>query len=230
MYIKKVPLTTNEILGFRNAINVAREKKEIPLVVHCSAGVGRTGTYIAVDRIMDQALDMGGDILIDNMVKEMRNARNFMVQTVIQYIFIHRAINDGLTQLLSGEHSKATAQQIQKKQQEEAKAEMEKARIEAEKAEAARQETLKQEAAEIEEAKKALEDEGADTTKKSGTVNGMISIKDRIEMLNNAEERWLEAYRQSMMDWNERNKEFAEEYVTTASHSFTSMTHSLPFL
>jgi len=48
-------------------------------------------------------------------------------------------------------------------------------------------------------------------------VNGMISIKDRIEMLNNAEERWLEAYRQSMMDWNERNKEFAEEYDTSSS-------------
>lgn len=214
-----VPLTTNEILGFRNAINVAREKpKEIPLVVHCSAGVGRTGTYIAIDRIMDQALDMGGEINIDGMVTEMRNARNFMVQTVIQYIFIHRAINDGLTQLLSGEHSKASAQQVQKKQQEEAKAEMEKARVEAEKAEAARQETLKQEAAEIEEAKKALEGEEEESSaKKSGTINGMISIKERIELLNNAEERWLAAYRQSMMDWNERNKDMAEEYDTSSS-------------
>ena len=46
-----VPMTSSELLGFRNAVRNSRTNREIPLLVHCSAGVGRTGTYIAIDRV-----------------------------------------------------------------------------------------------------------------------------------------------------------------------------------
>jgi protein tyrosine phosphatase len=90
-----VPLTTSELLGFRNAVKTGITDPLKPQIVHCSAGVGRTGTYIAIDQLIEQALDMGGQLDIDGVVKEMRLARNFMVQTVIQYMFIHRATLDG---------------------------------------------------------------------------------------------------------------------------------------
>jgi protein tyrosine phosphatase len=212
-----VPLTSNELLGFRNAINAAKVTKDIPLVVHCSAGVGRTGTYIAVDRAMDQALDMGGDINIDQMVIDMREARNFMVQTVIQYIFIYRCLNDGFTQLLSGEHSKVSAQQMAKQAQAEAQAAMEKAEKAAMEAEAARLEQLAQEEKEIAEASKHLEAEDSPSKPLTGSVTGMISIKERIALLNNAEERWLIAYQESIMGWNDRNQFEAEEYDTSSA-------------
>ena len=49
-----VPLTTGELLGFRNAVRTATPNRDVPLLIHCSAGVGRTGTYIAIDRLVDQ--------------------------------------------------------------------------------------------------------------------------------------------------------------------------------
>jgi protein tyrosine phosphatase len=211
-----VPLTSNELLGFRNAINAAKVTPEIPLVVHCSAGVGRTGTYIAVDRAMDQALDMGGNINIDQMVVEMRQARNFMVQTVIQFIFIYRCLNDGFTQLLSGEHSKVSAQQMAQQAQAEAAAAMAVAEKAANEAEEARLKELAAELLDIAEASKALEAQDSKSNTETGTITGMISIKERIALLNNAEERWLESYRESLMSWNDRNQFEAEEYDTSS--------------
>lgn len=80
-----VPLATAELLGFRNAVRSGRNDLTKPLVVHCSAGVGRTGTYIAIDRLLEQCFDQV-PLEVDPIVKEMRMARNFMVQTEIQYV------------------------------------------------------------------------------------------------------------------------------------------------
>jgi hypothetical protein len=44
-----------------------------------------------------------------------------------------------------------------------------------------------------------------------------MSIAERVAMLNNAEARWLESYKESMVEWNERNQFEAEEYDLTFS-------------
>ncbi|KAH9492069.1 hypothetical protein Btru_026744 [Bulinus truncatus] len=61
-----------------------------PIVVHCSAGVGRTGTFIALYNIMRQAEETG---CVDffKTVSKLREDRIFMVQTVSQYEFLHKA-------------------------------------------------------------------------------------------------------------------------------------------
>ena len=53
-----------------------------PLLVHCSAGVGRTGTFILLDRVMQQ-MKREGTLSIYNILKGMRGQRMKMVQTQV---------------------------------------------------------------------------------------------------------------------------------------------------
>ncbi|XP_025107111.1 receptor-type tyrosine-protein phosphatase alpha-like isoform X2 [Pomacea canaliculata] len=62
-----------------------------PLLVHCSAGVGRTGTFIALDILMDQALEEG-EINVPQVVVELRKDRCNMVQAKDQYQFVYKAV------------------------------------------------------------------------------------------------------------------------------------------
>ncbi|XP_013791926.1 tyrosine-protein phosphatase 10D-like isoform X2 [Limulus polyphemus] len=64
-----------------------------PLVVHCSAGVGRTGTFLALDRLM-QHIRVHDYVDVFWTVLEMREYRSNLVQTEDQYIYIHECIND----------------------------------------------------------------------------------------------------------------------------------------
>ncbi|KAK3575854.1 hypothetical protein CHS0354_001889 [Potamilus streckersoni] len=71
---------------------------EGPLIVHCSAGVGRTGTYITIDHVIQHIDKYGPDSTVDifNFVLKMRENRTTMVQTEQQYIFIHDCIKEYL--------------------------------------------------------------------------------------------------------------------------------------
>jgi len=62
------------------------------MLVHCSAGVGRTGTFIVIDTMMARMERLENDLNIKNLVKTIRKSRNYLVQTLIQYHFCHRAI------------------------------------------------------------------------------------------------------------------------------------------
>ncbi|XP_038066610.1 receptor-type tyrosine-protein phosphatase F-like [Patiria miniata] len=62
-----------------------------PIIVHCSAGVGRTGTFITIDAMLDQAKGEGQvDVL--QFATNMRDRRVRMVQTQEQYMFIFDAL------------------------------------------------------------------------------------------------------------------------------------------
>ena len=54
-----------------------------PILVHCSAGVGRTGTFIAVDIALEQA-KKEGVVDIGGIVNRLRQQRMKMVQTLVR--------------------------------------------------------------------------------------------------------------------------------------------------
>ncbi|MCP9260612.1 Protein-tyrosine phosphatase [Dirofilaria immitis] len=59
-----------------------------PIVVHCSAGIGRTGTFCAVDYAIDR-LNEEGTVSAPDVIKEIRQQRLHSVQSVLQYLYMH---------------------------------------------------------------------------------------------------------------------------------------------
>ncbi|XP_054605143.2 receptor-type tyrosine-protein phosphatase H isoform X2 [Nothobranchius furzeri] len=101
-----VPQGTQVLIQFRGLIRQYIESEGItsPTVVHCSAGVGRTGTLIALDVLLQQ-LEKERAVGINDFVHRMRQHRSHMVQTESQYIFLHQCIMDCLKQKEKKEES-----------------------------------------------------------------------------------------------------------------------------
>ena len=93
-----VPATTTEMINFRHRVKVEHLKRKGPMLTHCSAGVGRTGTFIGLDSFLDNAL-LCQRAPILSIVEQMRNSRNFMVQSPIQFVFLYVACLDGLERI-----------------------------------------------------------------------------------------------------------------------------------
>ncbi|XP_068097363.1 receptor-type tyrosine-protein phosphatase H isoform X6 [Hyperolius riggenbachi] len=94
-----VPESTSSITQFRNLVREYMDARRStgPTIVHCSAGVGRTGTLIALDYLIQQ-MEKEQRVGIYGFVEKMRLNRNLMVQTEAQYIFLNKCMLDLIEQ------------------------------------------------------------------------------------------------------------------------------------
>ncbi|XP_060705544.1 receptor-type tyrosine-protein phosphatase H-like [Hemiscyllium ocellatum] len=93
-----VPKTTEKLIAFHKILrdHLDRRNQGLP-IVHCSAGVGRTGTLIALDYLLQQ-MEQEGVVDVYGIVRKMRQNRPLMVQTELQYIFLHQCMLDTIQQ------------------------------------------------------------------------------------------------------------------------------------
>ncbi|XP_054870176.1 receptor-type tyrosine-protein phosphatase F isoform X19 [Amphiprion ocellaris] len=91
-----VPEYPTPILTFLRRVKACNPPDAGPMVVHCSAGVGRTGCFIVIDAMLER-MKHEKSVDIYGHVTCMRAQRNYMVQTEDQYIFIHEALLEAAT-------------------------------------------------------------------------------------------------------------------------------------
>uniref|UniRef100_A0A0K0D0C1 protein-tyrosine-phosphatase n=1 Tax=Angiostrongylus cantonensis TaxID=6313 RepID=A0A0K0D0C1_ANGCA len=92
------PEHPESVLRFLDAVDIACKKAistQGPVIVHCSAGIGRTGTFIVIDILLNQIRHRGSSCPIDipRIVMKIREQRSRMVQTEAQYVFLYKAIS-----------------------------------------------------------------------------------------------------------------------------------------
>ncbi|XP_053544618.1 receptor-type tyrosine-protein phosphatase S isoform X1 [Ictalurus punctatus] len=91
-----VPEYPTPFLAFLRRVKACNPPDAGPIIVHCSAGVGRTGCFIVIDAMLERirherTVDIYGHVTL------MRSQRNYMVQTEDQYSFIHEALLEAVT-------------------------------------------------------------------------------------------------------------------------------------
>uniref|UniRef100_A0A8C9NK36 Protein tyrosine phosphatase receptor type N n=1 Tax=Serinus canaria TaxID=9135 RepID=A0A8C9NK36_SERCA len=95
-----IPTTTRPLLDFRRKVNKCYRGRSCPIIVHCSDGAGRTGTYILVDMVLNRMAKGVKEIDIAATLEHIRDQRPGMVQTKDQFEFALTAVAEEVNAIL----------------------------------------------------------------------------------------------------------------------------------
>uniref|UniRef100_A0A6J0TJK6 Receptor-type tyrosine-protein phosphatase-like N isoform X2 n=1 Tax=Pogona vitticeps TaxID=103695 RepID=A0A6J0TJK6_9SAUR len=95
-----IPTTTRPLLDFRRKVNKCYRGRSCPIVVHCSDGAGRTGTYILIDMVLNRMAKGVKEIDIAATLEHIRDQRPGMVQTKDQFEFALTAVAEEVNAIL----------------------------------------------------------------------------------------------------------------------------------
>ncbi|KAM7301869.1 receptor-type tyrosine-protein phosphatase-like N [Ixodes scapularis] len=81
-------------------VNKSYRGRSCPIVVHCSDGIGRTGTYCLIDMVLNRMAKGAKEIDIAATLEHMRDQRTGMVKTKAQFEFVLMAIAEEVHAIL----------------------------------------------------------------------------------------------------------------------------------
>jgi len=87
-----IPTSTKAILEFRRKVNKSYRGRSCPMILHCSDGVGRSGTYVLIDMVLNRMTKGSKEIDIAATLEHIRDQRAGMVQTRSQFEFCLMAV------------------------------------------------------------------------------------------------------------------------------------------
>ncbi|XP_029158182.1 uncharacterized protein LOC114930532 isoform X2 [Nylanderia fulva] len=95
-----VPYSTKALLEFRRKVNKSYRGRSCPIVVHCSDGAGRTGTYCLIDMVLNRMIKGAKEIDIAATLEHIRDQRPDMVATKQQFEFVLMAVAEEVHAIL----------------------------------------------------------------------------------------------------------------------------------
>ncbi|XP_036143602.1 receptor-type tyrosine-protein phosphatase N2 isoform X2 [Monomorium pharaonis] len=95
-----VPYSTKALLEFRRKVNKSYRGRSCPIVVHCSDGAGRTGTYCLIDMVLNRMTKGAKEIDIAATLEHIRDQRPDMVATKQQFEFVLMAVAEEVHAIL----------------------------------------------------------------------------------------------------------------------------------
>jgi len=96
-----VPHSPKPLLEFRRKVNKCYRGHGCPIIVHCNNGVGRTGTYILLDMVLNKMIKGAKEMDIAASLEHIRDQRSDMVKTKGQFEFSLTAVAEEVTTILS---------------------------------------------------------------------------------------------------------------------------------
>ncbi|CAH1645969.1 unnamed protein product [Spodoptera littoralis] len=112
-----VPSSTKALLEFRRKVNKSYRGRSCPIVVHCSDGAGRSGTYCLIDMVLNRMAKGAKEIDIAATLEHIRDQRTRTVATKQQFEFVLMAVAEEVHAILKA--LPAHLQQLQEKKDKE---------------------------------------------------------------------------------------------------------------
>ncbi|XP_031163485.1 receptor-type tyrosine-protein phosphatase N2-like isoform X2 [Sander lucioperca] len=97
---QNVPETSRTLLDFRRKVNKCYRGRSCPIIVHCSDGAGRSGTYVLIDMVLNKMAKGAKEIDIAATLEHLRDQRPGMVQTKDQFEFALTAVAEEVNAIL----------------------------------------------------------------------------------------------------------------------------------
>ncbi|XP_041847334.1 receptor-type tyrosine-protein phosphatase N2-like isoform X2 [Melanotaenia boesemani] len=97
---QNVPGASRTLLDFRRKVNKCYRGRSCPIIVHCSDGAGRTGTYILIDMVLNKMAKGAKEIDIAATLEHLRDQRPGMVQTKDQFEFALTTVAEEVNAIL----------------------------------------------------------------------------------------------------------------------------------